>query len=157
MKPLFTIYALLFFATSMNCQNKVLYLYVDDTMFSYCCEKQLCFGFSIPSKDKNFITDYYSFEIPNLKGFDDNDCYEYYRYDEIRQSKALEKEQLVTVHELAKDRSPWELHNLLSNQSLKIFLVEDSRQENKRNMYFLYPMNYVGTRKNVIVTDNSLD
>ena len=142
----------------MQGQNDTLYLYVDAPLLSYSCQQSLSFGFAISSADANFDTDYFKFDIPNLKGLSPEGEVEYHTNAEIRKKKALNPSKLRTIEIFTKGKAFWEIHNELSLKR-KIYLVTDIEGQSEhpmvsKNLYYVYPLIYTGTRKNVVVTDN---
>lgn len=137
---------LLFCCQPVFSQSDTLYLYVEDPIIQYGCDQQLTFGFSIKSKDDRFITDYYKFSIPNIKSFGKEGNYEYYTIDEIKKETDIKKINYEIISAFIEAKSPWQVHNELSLKS-KIYLIEKGDTK-----YYILPLIYEGTKKNVVQT-----
>ncbi|WP_417195299.1 hypothetical protein [Bizionia sp.] len=160
MKNIFLLLFSLYFLNSFSQKTDILYLMVDKPMFAFCKEQSLCYGFAVKSEDKRFLTDYYHFDIVNLKGIDSLGNTKYYTLKEIRKAVSPDSIDFVSISDLTKNNAFWEVHNDLSLRK-KIFLIE--KKEGKFNSstgkydinYYILPMIYEGTRKNIVPTDLS--
>ena len=143
-------------------QIDTLYLFVEEPTLRFSCEKSLSFGFAIKSKDAKFITDYYQFDIENIKSFSKNKNYDfdYFTAKELREEIYIQGLDYETIQSLSKNKKWWEIHNELS-QKREIYLLEkrkegfNSQTGNYEYKYYILPMIYEGTRKNIVPTDLS--
>ncbi|MFD2551626.1 hypothetical protein ACFSQP_07340 [Bizionia sediminis] len=149
------------FITHINFgQSNTLYLLIDKPYFGYSFEENIGTGFAIVSNDKDFSTDYYGFDIQNVKGFKKTGEFDYYTLKELRKEIDIDTVKLETIKSFSENKEWWQIHNELSLKR-KIFLIE--KREGAFNTstgkyeitYYMLPMIYEGTRKNVVPTDLS--
>lgn len=139
-------------------QSDTLYIMVEKPIFGSNCYGATGTGFSLVSKDKNYYNDYFAFTIQNAKGIDEKGDFEYYTLKETRKKIDVSTISHETILSLSKNKEWWEIHNAISLYK-KIYLLEkkENTEHNKNNnvLYFIMPMKYEGTRKNIIPTDLS--
>ncbi len=157
----FIYFTLLFIYINVFSQdNNTIYLLLNNPRFTFNCEQSLGYGFAIKSKDKQFLTDYYKFNIYNIKGFSNSKKYdyEYYTLDEIRKEISIDTIKYETIKEFTENKNPWEIHNELSLKR-KIYFIEKRKIKSNKPYfeykYYVVPAIYEGTRKNVVPTDLS--
>jgi len=123
--------------------------------------KGVGYGFAINSEDKRFMTDYYMFNLKEVKGFskENNFDFEYYTLDEIRKEILIDTIKYKTIKEFTRNKTPWEIHNELSLKR-KIYFIEKRKIKSNKPYfeykYYVIPAIYEGTRKNVVPTDLSM-
>ncbi|UPS92512.1 hypothetical protein [Bizionia sp. M204] len=146
---------------SFYSQNDTLNLILENPIYGNRYDSgDIGVGFAIQSKDKRFLTDYYNFNIINLKGIDSLGNVAYYSLKDIRKEISIDSINYISISDLTKDKKFWQVHNELSLKK-KIFLIE--KRKGKFNSstgkyeitYYMLPMIYEGTRKNVVPTDLS--
>ncbi|MGO2358846.1 hypothetical protein [Mesonia sp.] len=151
-------FTLIFTTGVIYSQDDTMYLLVENPKFNFGCEKDLAFGFLINSTDERFISDYYYFGMQNAKGFDGKGEIEYYDLKEFSKEVKIDTVRYETISSLTKNKKWWEIHNELSLKK-HIFLI-DKRNEGINNntgkyliKYYVMPMIYEGTRKNIVPTN----
>ena len=138
-----------------NSQDDDIYILLD-TEITQGPNKEIVFGFSLNSRDKRFVCDYYQFKIPNIKGFGKSNDLEYYTHKELREEIKLHSINYETLKSLHK-RRPWELHEEFSLKKIYLLQKEVTRNNNNEKIikYYYYNLEYEGTRKNLVITDMS--
>jgi len=119
-------------------------------------------GFIVKSIDKRFICDYYKFGIFTLFYSEEKKDIDYYTLKELRKEIKIDTVKYETIKSFTKSKEYWEVHNELSLKK-KIYLLE--KREGKFNSgtgefdysYFILPLIYEGTRKNIVPTDLSIN
>jgi len=152
-----TLILFLFIGLKAFSQKETLYLFIEKPFFRYSTIENIKTGFIINSQDKRFVCDYYKFGILNYLGWDENGEDIYLNLKELRKEIKIDSIQYKTIKILKKDKEWWQIHNELSLYK-KIFLLE--KRETKFNVstgkfdfgYFISPMIYEGTRKNIVPT-----
>lgn len=142
-------------------QKDTLYLFIDKPFFRYQTIKSIHTGFIVKSEDKRFVCDYYKFGVINYQGWNEKGEDIYLSLKELRKEVNIDTLKYKTIKSLSKNKKWWEIHNQLSLKN-KIFLLE--KKETNFNSstgkfnysYFISPMIYEGTRKNIIPTDLSI-
>ncbi len=136
-------------------KNDTVYILIENPSFkNNNCENTLNFGFSIKSKDTRFITDYYQFNLSKAKGFNKNGDFEYYTIEELRKEVMIDSIKYKTLKSL-ENSGNWELHNELSLKKTVLLEKKTIKKDSNGNhitKYYIIPMIYEGTRKNVIPT-----
>ncbi len=139
-------------------QNDTLYLIVEKPNFGSSCERNLSFGFAIKSIDKRFSTDYYYFEMQNGKGLTSQGDFEYYDREHFGIEVDIDSIKYESVQKFTEKKDFWQIHNELSLKK-KIFLLEKRQGDfntvtgHYNQRYYILPMIYEGTRKNIVPTD----
>ena len=122
--------------------------------------KGVGYGFAINSEDKRFMTDYYMFNLKEVKGFskENNFDFEYYTLDEIRKEILIDTIKYKTIKEFTRNKTPWEIHNELSLKR-KIYFIEKRKIKSNKPYfeykYYVIPAIYKGTMKNIVPTNLS--
>lgn len=143
-------------------QNDALYLLIEKPIFGHICNGVIETGFIVNSKDNKFVCDYYQFGINTFNGWNENGEDVFLSLKELRKEIDIDTIKYETISSLSNDIEWWDLHNKLSLKK-KIFLLE--KRETKFNSstnkfdfkYFIVPMLYEGTRKNIVPTDLSIN
>lgn len=141
-------------------QNDILYLFIEKPFFQYQTLEDITIGFTIDSKDERFVCDYYKFGVFNSSWSKEEKDVINLSLPELRKEIRIDSIHYETISSLSKDKKWWELHNDLSLRN-KIFLLEKKRGKlnTKSNVYdckyYIIPLIYEGTRKNIIPTDLS--
>lgn len=142
--------SIFFITQNIFSQKDVLYLMIDKPFFSQQ-DDEIVTGFIVKSKDKRFICDYFEFKIFNSFYSEDKNDIDYYKIDELRKSVKIDTIEYETLNSFIENKEFWEIHNELSLKS-KIYLIE--KKDSLK--YYLFPMIYEGTRKNIIPTNLSV-
>lgn len=160
MKKVLVLFTFLLFQSIFS-QNDTLYLLIEKPIFSNRYDSgDIGTGFAVKSKDKRFLTDYYYFNIKNLKGIDSLGNTTYYSLKDVRKEVFIDSIDYVSISDLTKDKAFWEVHNDLSLKK-KIVLIEKKEGEFNSSTgeyainYYMFSMTYEGTRKNIVPTDLS--
>ena len=138
------------------------YLLIDNPIFGYRYEKDIGTGFILKSKNKQFQTDYFSFDIQNVRDFSETGIFDYYTLKELRKEIDISKLNYETISSLTKNKEWWQVHNELSLKK-NIYLLEKRKEKFNSQTgkwkygYYILPMIYEGTRKDVVPTDLSSD
>lgn len=150
----------LFVIQLINAQRDVLTLLVEAPIFKQNDSNFIRTGFMVKSDDKRFVSDYYEFEIFNIEYSKKDKDIKYLGIDELRVKVSIDTIKYETVSGFTKDKKWWEVHNQLSLKET-IFLLE-KRKENFNSEtgkydynYYIIPLIYTGTRKNIVPTDLS--
>ncbi|TVZ52691.1 hypothetical protein [Dokdonia sp. Hel_I_53] len=140
-----------------NCfsQNETLYLKIEKPFFKKINTTSYITGFISKSEDPRFISDYFRFEVFNTVYIEDKNEIGYLTPKELRKKVSIDTLKYVTINELVEQKAFWQVHNELSLKK-KIFLLEEvnctSITAKNSFEYFILPLIYVGTRKNIIPT-----
>ena len=143
-------------------QNDTLYLMIDKPKFGVQNYNSINTGFAIKSNDKRFHTDYFNFGVFNFYWSDSKQDIDYYKLSEMKKEVNIDTISYKTINELKKNKKWWEIHNELSLKR-KIFLLEKINTDfnsstGKYNFkWYSLPVMYLGTRKNTVPTDLSLN
>jgi hypothetical protein len=135
-------------------------LYIKKPFFQGKGIENIITGFTINSKDKRFFCDYYKFSILNFMGWDENGEDIYLTLKELKQEVSIDSISYKTLKSFTENKEWWQIHNELSLKK-KILLVEkkvftDYYYRKKDSIkYYVLPMIYEGTRKNIVPTDLS--
>ncbi|WP_034061002.1 hypothetical protein [Lacinutrix jangbogonensis] len=162
MKKITLIILLFFCFQRISAQTDTLYLLIENPIFGQSSEGQIGTGFAIKSKDKKFLTNYYRFKIENLKGIKKSGELDYISLKDLRKVIDTTNINYINVSKIGLNKQWWELHDELSSKKT-IYLVEkindsfNSQTGVYSFKYYILPMRYTGTRKNVIPTDLSSD
>ena len=141
-------------------QNDTLYLLMDDPFFRYKNIENIKTGFIINSKDKRFVCDYFMFQIQNFKGWGASGEDIYLDLKELRKEIDINSIDYETIESLQKNKEWYQIHNFLSLKK-QIYLIQKkqikipSLNNKSVSRYYLIPMIYEGTRKNIIPTNMS--
>ncbi len=140
-------------------QADTLYIMIENPFFvkNY---NSISVGFGINSKDKRFNLDYYQFRLTNYKGWDENGNDIFLDINQLRKEINIDTIKYFMKKSFSENKEWWQIHNELSLKK-KIFLIE--KREGAFNTstgkyeitYYMLPMIYEGTRKNVVPTDLS--
>lgn len=156
MKKILLISVFLFSQSALS-QKDTLYLLIEKPFIQGTMKTNYLFGFTINSKDKRFVCDYYKFQIPSYKGWDEKGMDIYLNLEELKEEIDIDTIDYETVQSLQKGQNWWQLHNELSLKK-KIYLLEkkiypDYYYRKKDTVkYYVLPMIYEGTRKNIVPT-----
>ena len=76
---------LLFLSCSHNgiCQSDSLYLFIEKPIFGESCDGYFGTGFAIKSEDKRFLTNFFKFEISNIKSFNESGGFDYFQLKDL--------------------------------------------------------------------------
>lgn len=157
MKKISLLIIILFGITqSVIAQKDTLYLFIEKPFFQYQTIKNIRVGFSIMSNDKRFVCDYYKFGVINYQGWDEKGNDIYLNFNQLRKKININDINYETIKSLTNKKQWWKVHNQLSLYK-KIFLVEKIENKTGSNTspynYYIMPLIYEGTRKNIIPTD----
>lgn len=142
-------------------QSDTLFLLIEKPYIQGKIDTNYKFGFIINSDDKRFVCDYYEFLIHSYQGWDEEGNDVYVSLKDLRKKVKIDTLKCETISSLSKEKKWWEIHNYLSLKK-KIFLLEKretvfNSKTNKFDFgYFIMPMVYEGTRKNIVPTDLSI-
>lgn len=139
-------------------QKDTLYLFIEKPFFQYQTIKNIRIGFIVMSKDKRFVCDYYKFGVINYQGWDEEGNDIYLNFNQLRKKININDINYKTIKSLTNKKQWWKVHNQLSLYK-KIFLVEKIENKTGTNTnpynFYIMPLIYEGTRKNIIPTDLS--
>lgn len=140
-------------------QKDTLYLFIEKPFFEYQTIKDIEIGFTVISKDKRFVCDFYKFGVINYQGWDEKGNDIYLNFSQLRKKININDINYETIKTLTYKKKWWKVHNQLSLYK-KIFLVEKIENKTESNTslynYYIMPLIYEGTRKNIIPTDLSI-
>lgn len=143
---------------TVKSQNNTLYLVLDKPFFQYQTIENINIGFVIESNDKRFVCDYYKFKVLNYQGWNKKGEDIFLSLKELRKEVNLNDINYETISSLSKNKKWWEIHDILSLKK-KIYLLEKKSISGNKNkdstQYYIMPMIYEGTRKNIVPTDLS--
>jgi len=141
-KYLFLMFIFLIYS-SLYSQNETIYLLTNKG------------GFAINSEDKRFLTDYFIFTFKKGKDSKKND-FKYYTLDKKKEI-SIDTIKYKTIKEFTENKKPWEIHNELSLMR-NVFFIKKTKSDkpNFEYKYYVIPVIYEGTRKNIIPTDLSI-
>ncbi|NQW35547.1 MAG: hypothetical protein HQ471_00945 [Flavobacteriales bacterium] len=145
-------------------QDNSLYLLIEKPFFIKT-HNNISVGFSIKSKDKRFILDYFQFRISNYMGLDENGNDIFLDLKQLRKKVTTDSIKYKTILSLSENKKWWEIHNELSLKK-KIFLLEKVKIKDDSGTYslegykeitkyYIIPMIYECTRKNTVPTNLS--
>ncbi|MCG8235126.1 hypothetical protein [Tenacibaculum finnmarkense] len=141
-------------------QKNTLYLFIEKPFFQYQTIKNIRIGFTAISKDKRFVCDYYQFGVFNLHWSEEKKDVINLPINNLREKVKIDTIPYETIKSLTHKKKWWKVHNQLSLYK-KIFLVENIENKNGINTsqsnYYIIPLIYEGTRKNIIPTDLSIN
>ena len=141
-------------------QTEKLYLIIDNPFFVEN-SNLITVGFGVKSKDKRFNLDYFNFRVLNFKGWNEEGEDIYLDKKQLRKKIDLNSIKYETVQSLTKNKEWWEVHNELSLKK-EIYLLE--KLQSKFNVesgnfdyeYYILPLQYEWTMKNIVPTDLSI-
>lgn len=153
------IFILLLLSTFAYSQNDTLYLLIDNPIFNKSEGEKISTGFAIVSKDSRFITDYYKFTILNFLGWDNKGDNIFIELKDLKKEINVDSVNFETILGFSKNKKYWEIHNELSLIKY-IYIIEKVSNNSVSGgsfKYYVFPVIYEGTSKNVIPTDMSND